>query len=148
MATHVPNDEYSNAEALAELREHWKGPFHFGFDLVVANINKDKLWGREGIVSDFPNSKLPQFDLSSGYLNVPLPRNKREGIQEQFIRDAQIPPEKYYPKGYHPVLLEEWSVDGDIQAAVGFLSEDFIASVSENYNRKEGLRKAHEDKAE
>jgi hypothetical protein len=49
--------------------------------------------GLKGIISDFPNSKPPQFDLSSGYLHVPLPRNKREDIQEKFTRNAQIAPE-------------------------------------------------------
>jgi hypothetical protein len=146
MATHVPNDEYANAESLAEVREMWKGPFHFGFDLVVANITKDKLWVRQGIVSDFPNNRPPQFDLSPGYLHIPLPRNKREDIQEPTIREAQIPPEEYYPEGYHPVLLEEWPADGDIQAALDLLPEDFRASVGENYNRKERLKKALEDK--
>jgi len=146
LATHVPNDEYSNAESLAEVREHWKGPFHFGFDLVVANITEDKLWIREGVVSDFPNNKPPQFDLSTGYLHVPQPRNKREDIQEPTIREAHIAPEKYYPEGYHPVLLEEWPVDGDLQADLDLLPEDFKDSVSENYRRKERLKKAQENK--
>lgn len=148
MATHVPNDEYSNAESLADLREYWKGPFHFGFDLVVANITKDKLWIREGVVSDFPNRKPPQFDLSSGYLHVPLPSNQRAGIQEPTIREAQIASEKYYPEANFPVLLEEWPVDSDIHAALELLPEDFKASVGENYLRKARLRKAQEDKDE
>jgi hypothetical protein len=146
MATHVFNDEYANPETLAEVREHWKGPFHFGFDLVVVNLTKDKLWIREGIVSDHPNNKPPQFDLSKGYLQIPQPRNTREDIQEPTIREAQIPPEEYYPGGYQPVLLEEWPVDGDIQADLDLLPEDFKASVGENYNRKQRLQEAQEEK--
>jgi ribonuclease Z len=131
---------------LAEVREYWKGPFHLRFDLIVANITNDKLWIREGIVSGFPNNKPPQFDLSSGNLHVVQPCNKREDIQEPTIREAHIPPEKYYPEGYHPVLLAEWPVDGDIQANLELLPEEFKASVGENYNRKKRLEKAQEDK--
>jgi hypothetical protein len=145
MATHVFNDEYTNHETLAEVREDWKGPFHFGFDLVIVNLTKDKLWVREGIVPYRPNYKPPQFDLSSGYLHVPMPRNRREDIQEPIIREAQIPPEEYYPEGYHPKLLEEWPIDGDLQADLELLPEDFKDSVGENYNRKQRLQKAQEE---
>ena len=37
-------------------------------------------------------------------------------------------------------------VDGDLQAALELLPEDFKASVGENYNRKKRLEKAQEDK--
>lgn len=46
------------------------------------------------------------------------------------------------------MLLESWPVHGDIQANLDLLSEDFKASVRENYNRKERLKKGQEDKDE
>ena len=30
MTTHMPYDAYLNAETVAQVRHHWKGPFHFG----------------------------------------------------------------------------------------------------------------------
>ena len=46
MTTHMPFDPYVNEETVAEIREHWKGPFHFGApDGIVVNINKDDIWG-------------------------------------------------------------------------------------------------------
>ena len=85
-------------------------------------------------------------DLSSGFLHVPLPRNQRVDIQEPTIREAEIAPEKYYPKANHPVLLEEWPVDGDIKADLKLFPEDFTNSIGENYRRKQRLNKAHEEK--
>ena len=67
-------DPYQNEEAVAEIREHWKGPFHFGApDGIVVNMTKDKVWVREGILPEFPNNRSPQFDFSNGQLIVPLP---------------------------------------------------------------------------
>jgi len=68
----------------------------------------------EGIFPDYPNSRAPQFDFSNGQLVVPHPPTSREKIQEPFVREQQIDPKKYYPEGYHPELLEEWPVEGDL----------------------------------
>ena len=62
------------------------------------------------------------------------------------LMDEPEPPEEYYPEGYQPVLLEEWPIDGDIQADLDLLPEDFKASVGENYNRKQRLQKAQREK--
>ena len=35
-------------------------------------------------------------------------KNKREDFQEQSIREAEIPPDEYYPKGYKPELISAW----------------------------------------
>jgi len=43
-------------------------------------------------------------------LIVPHPPKSREDIQEPFVREQQIVPDKYYPEGYKPELLEEWPV--------------------------------------
>jgi hypothetical protein len=64
-------DPYVVEETVAEVREHWKGPYHFGApDGIVVNVTKDKIWVREGVLPDFPNSKAPQFDFGNGRLMV------------------------------------------------------------------------------
>jgi ribonuclease Z len=113
MTTHMSFDSYSNPELLAQIRENWKGPFHFGApDMIVVNMTQDKMWVREGVVSEYPNVSPPRFDMAAqGGLMIPPPKYKRSDIQQQSIRDAEIPPEKYYPKGYEPELLFEWPTD-------------------------------------
>jgi len=115
MTTHMPFDPYINAETIAEVREHWKGPFHFGApDMVVVNVTKDQIWVRDGVIPDYPNVRAPNAAASiEKYdgLVVPVPPFQREDLQSQFIRDAEIDPKKYYPKGYHPELMEHWPVD-------------------------------------
>jgi ribonuclease BN (tRNA processing enzyme) len=122
MATHVAYDAYVIPEIVAEVRENWKGPFHFGApDMVVVNMTKDKIWVRDGVVPQYPNMSPPQFDMSGGGLIVPVPRIKRPDIQEQSIRDAEINPDLYYPKGYKPELLPFWPSDKPV-----FIPEDKV----------------------
>jgi ribonuclease Z len=141
MTTHMPFDTYLNAELVAEVREHWKGPYHFGApDGIVVNVTKDRLWVREGIIPDYPNVKPPRADLSiarSGGLVVPLPQSQRQDIQQQFIRDAEIPPETYYSEGYMPELLEQWPTDKPL-----FIPEDKVpASMKSPWLEKERAKK-------
>jgi hypothetical protein len=50
MTTHMSYDAYSNLELLAQIREHWKGPFQFGApDMIVVNMTSDQIWVREGV---------------------------------------------------------------------------------------------------
>jgi len=115
MTTHMAFDPYQNEEVVAEIREHWKGPYHFGApDGIVVNVTKESIWVREGILPDFPNNRAPQFNFDNGQLVVPHPPTSREEIQEPFVREQQIAPKKFYPRGYHPELLEEWPVEGDL----------------------------------
>jgi hypothetical protein len=116
-------DTYSNPELLAEIRYHYKGPFHFGApDMVVVNLTRDKVWVRDGVVPDYPSMAPPKFDIAAtGGLVIPAPRNKREDFQEQSIRDAEIPPDDYYPKGYKPELIPFWPTDKPI-----FISADKV----------------------
>ena len=115
MTTHMAFDPYQNEETVAEIREHWKGPFHFGApDGIVVNMTKDQIWVREGILPDFPNNRAPQFNFDNGQLVVPHPPTSREEIQEPYVREQEIDPELYYPEGYHPLLLTEWPVEGDL----------------------------------
>src|SRR5262249_41755851 len=63
MGTHVSFDPYAIPEIIAEVREHWKGPFHLGAtDMIVVNLTKDRIWVREGIVPQYPNMAPPQFN--------------------------------------------------------------------------------------
>ena len=95
---------------------------------------------REGILPDYPNNRVPQFDFDSQQLIVPSPHHAREDIQEPFVRDHEIPPEKYYPEGYQPGVLDEWPVDGELVAPVDVLPEKMYQSMSENWQ----TRKAYE----
>ncbi|MBV1916178.1 MAG: MBL fold metallo-hydrolase [Pseudomonadales bacterium] len=147
MTTHMPFDPYQNEEAVAEIREHWKGPFHFGApDGIVVNMTKDQVWVREGILPDYPNNRSPQFDFSNGQLVVPLPPTSREKIQEPFVREQQIDPKKYYPKGYHPHLLEEWPVKSDLVVPLDSLPENLKGSMGEAWRLKQKNLKALEAK--
>ena len=80
--------------------------------MVVVNMTKDQIWVRDGVVPKYPAVALPKFDTKiSGGVTVPAPRSRRQDIQEQGIRDAEIPPDAYYPKGYKPHLLPDWPTD-------------------------------------
>jgi hypothetical protein len=121
----MPFDPYINAETIAEVREHWKGPFHFGApDMVVVNVTKDQIWVRDGVIPDYPNVKAPSAVNSIeqyGGLIVPVPKYRREDLQSQFIRDAEIDPADYYPEGYYPELMEHWPSDKPI-----FVPEELV----------------------
>jgi ribonuclease Z len=44
-------------------------------------------------------------------LLIPPPLHLRSDIQQQEIRDLEIPPSDYYPEGYKPELITEWPTD-------------------------------------
>ena len=137
MTTHMPFDPYLNEEALAQVREHWKGPYHFGApDGIVVNVTKDQIWVREGVLPDFPSSRPPQFDLSGGKLVVPHPSTSRPEIQEPFVRQQEIDPREYYPKEFHPELLEEWPVAGDLIVPLEALPPELERSMGEAARKK------------
>jgi len=125
-------------ESLWEVREHWQGPYHFGApDGVVVNVTKDKIWVREGIIPKFPNSRAPQFDFSTGQLVVPHPPTSRKEIQEPFVREHEIDPNLYYPKGYHPGLLPEWPVAGDLVVPIAIMPPQMLNSMGEAWRKKQ-----------
>lgn len=128
IGTHVDYDAYSFEEIVAEVRENWKGPFHVGVpDMMVVNMNKDWIWVRDGIVPEFPSTKPPKFDNGAGEgMVIPAPRNLRKDVQEQFIRDAQIPPKEYYPPAYEPELLELWPTDKAIYVPWFMMDEKML----------------------
>lgn len=138
MTTHQDFDPYLNEEVTAEIREHWKGPYRMGApDGIVVNLTKDAVWVREGILPEYPNTRAPQFDFSSGQLVVPHPPHCREDIQEPFVREQQINPDLYYPEGYKPELLEEWPVGGDLVIPLELLPENLKASMGQQWRLKQ-----------
>lgn len=146
MTTHMSYDPYQSEETVAEVREHWKGPYHFGApDGIVVNMTKDAVWVREGILPEYPNSRSPQFNFDNGQLVVPLPPKSREDIQEQFIRDQQIDPKEYYPKGYHPELLEHWPVKSTLVVPLDSLPENLRESMGGEWNLKQKNQKILEE---
>jgi ribonuclease Z len=71
-------------------------------------------------VPKFPSLTPPKFELAAmGGPMIPAPHVKRPDVQEQPIRDAEIPPDDYYPKGYEPELIPFWPTDKPI-----FIPED------------------------
>jgi len=142
MTCHMPFDPYLNAETIAEVREHWKGPFHFGApDGIVVNVTKEDIWVREGVLPDYPNVRAPQFDFDDGQLVVPVPTVKRADIQEPFIRDQEIPPEDYYPAGYQPNLLREWPVDSDIVIPTEVMPPQMLAGMGAAWRERQAYKK-------
>lgn len=116
MTTHMSFDAYSNIELVAQVRENWKGPFHFGApDMIVVNMTKDKIWVRDGVLPEYSNVAPPKFDIeAAGGLLIPAPKYSRSDIQLQETRDAEISPELYYPEGYAPELITEWPTEKPI----------------------------------
>lgn len=149
MTTHMSFDPYQSEETTAEVREHWKGPYHFGApDGIVVNVTKDQIWVREGILPQFPNAKSPQFDFTNGQLVVPHPPTSREEIQEPFVREQQIDPDLYYPKGYKPHLLEDWPVESDLVIPLEVLPDSLKASMGAAWRHREANRKILEEQGD
>lgn len=143
MTTHMPFDPYLNEETVAEVREHWSGPYHFGApDGIVVNVTKDSLWVREGILPDYPNNRAPQFNFANEQLVVPAPPKSREEIQEAFVREQEIDPAEYYPEGYHPELLTEWPVEGDLVVPLEALPPALKENMGAAWRHKQENRKA------
>ena len=137
LTTHMGFDPYQNEETVAEIRYHWKGPFHFGApDGIVVNVTKDQIWVREGILPEFPNNKAPQFDFGNGQLVVPHPPTSREEIQEPFVREQQIDPNEYYPEDYMPELIEDWPVEGDLVVPLEQAPEDLVDGMGQSWRNK------------
>jgi hypothetical protein len=52
-----------------------------------------------------------------------------------------VPPEDYYPEGYHPELIPDWPVDGDLAAPLEAMPEALVNSFGENWRYRESSRK-------
>lgn len=104
-------------------------------------MTKDDIWVREGVLPDYPNSRAPQQDFSDGAFVVPEPRKRCEGIQNEEIRATEVPPEDCYPEGYHPELIPDWAVDGDLAAPLEVMPEAMVNSFGENGRYCESAKK-------
>ena len=143
MTTHMAFDPYQNEETVAEVRYHYKGPYHFGApDGIVVNVTRESIWVREGILPDFPNNRSPQFNFENGQLIVPLPPTSREEIQEAFVREQEIDPREYYPPGYMPQLLEQWPIEDDLVVPLEQAPDDLKQGMGAAWRLKEKNRAA------
>jgi ribonuclease Z len=103
MTTHMPFDPYINEETDAEVREHWKGPFHFRApDGIVVNVTKGDIWVREGVLPDYPNSRAPQFDFDDGQLVVPCPRRTAKKSRSHSSASKRFRPPTTTPRATTP----------------------------------------------
>jgi len=109
------SDDQLMAESVAEVRAHWDGLFMFGLDLNVINITKGAIWSRPAVLPGgaAPASMDPRWFLASGdplpeSITFPPPRIPRENQQEQFVRDLEIDPEKYYPSDVYRNPTQTW----------------------------------------
>jgi ribonuclease BN (tRNA processing enzyme) len=103
------------AESVAEVRSHWDGLFMFGMDLQVINVTKDAIWSREAVVADgaAPANMDPRWFVKPGQklpekIEFPTPTMPREVQQEQFVRDLEIDPKKYYPSDAYRKPVQKW----------------------------------------
>ena len=103
------------AESVAEVRSHWDGLFMFGMDLQVINVTKDAIWSREAVIADgaAPANMDPRWFVKPGEdlpekIEFPTPRMPREVQQEQFVRDLEIDPKKYYPPDAYRKPVQKW----------------------------------------
>ncbi len=109
------SDDQLMAESVAEVRAHWDGLFMFGLDLNVINVTKDAIWARKAVVADGAAvaSMDPRWFVPSGQslpetIDFPTPRMPREVQQEQFVRDLEIDPKKYYPADAYRKPVQQW----------------------------------------
>jgi ribonuclease BN (tRNA processing enzyme) len=107
MITHIEYEEDLLNEVSAGIRAHWDGLFLYGApDVMVVNVTKDAIWGRMAVLPGMTGANVPHprqlLGLGDGPLPekvpVPRPRLPREEQQEQYTRDMEIDPKKYYPE--------------------------------------------------
>ena len=103
---------------------------------------------REGILPDFPNNRAPQFDFTNGQLIVPHPPTSHAEIQEPFVREQQFDTKLYYPEGYHPELLEEWPVGGDLVVPFDSLPENLKESMGAEWRLRQKNRKVPQEQSQ
>jgi len=103
MVTHLEYDENTVDEVIAGIRAHWDGLFVFGApDVMVVNVTKDAIWTRRAALPEDGGMVRPDFKKIFGEplpkeITMPQPKIPREQQQEQYTRDMEIDPHKYYP---------------------------------------------------
>jgi len=110
----------ADAEAIAEIRSHWKGLFTWGGpDVQILNVTKEAIWSREAalpegaaISSMDPRTMLPPGMPLPDKIELPTPKIPREEQQEQFLRDMEIDPHLYYPPDVDRPPVQTWPEGG------------------------------------
>ena len=59
----------------------------------------------------------------------------------------QIDPRKYYPKGYHPELLEDWPVEGDLVVPLDALPENLRQNMGHSWRQREANQEVLREQA-
>ena len=116
MVTHIEYEEDLLNEVSAGVRAHYDGLFLYGApDVVVVNVTKEAFWARKAAIPGMSGANVPHprqlLGLGDGPMpdEVPLPKPRppREEQQEQYTRDIEIDPHKYYPPDvYRPPLTK------------------------------------------
>ena len=126
MATHFSYDHELIGEAVAEVRNFWKGMFTFGIDNTVVNVTKDAVWIREAAVPDTANTTKPspQWMVQTLFggvipkeITFPPPAHTIAQVQEKSVRDLEIQPEKFTPPDQMRKWVREWPVGLKINPA-------------------------------
>ena len=110
----------TDAEAIAEIRAHWKGLFMWGGpDVQILNVTKDAMWVREAALPDGaavasmdPRMMFPPGVPMPDKIEIPRPKLPREEQQEQFLRDMEIDPHLYYPDDAYRPPTQTWPDEG------------------------------------
>jgi ribonuclease Z len=106
------------AESIAQVRSNFQGLFQFGGpDIQVVNVTKDEIWSREAAIPSGPAiSPLDPRWLMPAPLpeevELPRPELPREEQQQQFLRDMEIDPHKYYPPDADRPPVQTWPEEG------------------------------------
>jgi ribonuclease Z len=106
------------AESVAEVRANYDGLFMFGGpDIQVVNVTKDRIWSREAAIPDGAAIAPldPRWLLKRPFpkeLELPRPELPREQQQQQFLRDMEIDPHRYYPADVDRDPVQSWPEEG------------------------------------
>jgi ribonuclease Z len=119
MITHIEQSNELISEAVAEIRSNWDGLFIFGYpDVMVVNVTKEAIWARMAALPEAASVSPPDFsalfppDRIPEKVQIPTPKLPREMQQEQFLRDMEIDPAKYYPPDADRPLTQVWPKEG------------------------------------
>jgi len=113
MVTHLEYDEQTNNEISAGVRVHWDGLFVIGApDVLVVNVTKDAIYSRYAALPGLgglasPNPKEIFGENLPDEIEMPQPKIPAEEQQEQFMRDNEIDPKKYYPEDVYREQLRK-----------------------------------------
>jgi ribonuclease BN (tRNA processing enzyme) len=132
MVTHIEYEEDLLNEVSAGVRAHYDGLFLYGApDVVVVNVTQEAIWARKAAIPGMTGANVPHprqlLGLGDGPLpdGVPLPppRIPREDQQEQYTRDIEIDPHKYYPPNVYREPITKLPED------LAFSKEDLEAMI-------------------